>query len=49
MALDEDRGALIRGLVAATLLVAAFGWGWWQRRREAGVLAVTLLFAVSPS
>ncbi len=45
MALDEDRGALGRGLVAAALLVAAFAWGWWQRRREAGMLATTLLFA----
>ncbi len=45
MALDEDRGALLRGLTAAGLLLAAFGWGWWQRRREAGMLATTLLFA----
>lgn len=45
MALDEDHGALLRGLTAAALLLAAFGWGWWHRRREAGLLAATLLFA----
>jgi hypothetical protein len=45
MALDETRGALLRGLLAAGLLAAAYAWGAWHRRQNPVVLAATLLFA----
>lgn len=44
MAINETRGILLRGLLAFVLLVGAYGWGFWHRRRNPAILAATLLF-----
>ncbi|GAB1487931.1 hypothetical protein MASR2M8_03730 [Opitutaceae bacterium] len=45
MALEESPAMLVRGLLAATVLMIALGWGLWHRRGQPAAIAATLLIA----
>lgn len=45
MSLEEPREVLLRGVLVSATLLVALGWGLWQRRREAVVVASLLLLA----